>query len=101
MDTKKNEQELTRECFIELISFISVGYFCVSTETRFILQLQKDPLPADFKPEEKNIEAYENHLIFSEYWHAKSLEIACMFLPSDCPLLSHIMLSYQKHHAPT
>ena len=37
----------------------------------------------------------------SEYWHAKSLEIACVFLPSECPLLNHILLSYQKHHAPT
>jgi len=37
----------------------------------------------------------------SEYWHAKSLEIACTFLPSDCPLLNHILLSYQKHHSPS
>jgi len=36
----------------------------------------------------------------SEYWHAKSLEIACTFLPSECPLLNHINLSYQKHFAP-
>lgn len=30
-----------------------------------------------------------------------SLDIACSFLPSDCPLLNHILLSYQKHHAPS
>jgi hypothetical protein len=30
----------------------------------------------------------------SEYWHAKSLEIACSFLPGECPLLNHINLSY-------
>ena len=34
-------------------------------------------------------------------WHSKSLEIAVSFLPSDCPLLNHILLSYQKHHAPS
>ena len=34
-------------------------------------------------------------------WHTKSLEIACSFLPSDCPLLNHVLLSYQKHHAPS
>ena len=39
--------------------------------------------------------------IESEYWHAKSLEIACVFLPSEWPLLNHILISYQKHHAPT
>lgn len=37
----------------------------------------------------------------SEYWHAKSLEVASTFLPSDCPLLNHVLLSYQKHHAPS
>jgi hypothetical protein len=30
----------------------------------------------------------------SEFWHAKSLEIACSFLPGECPLLNHINLSY-------
>jgi len=34
-------------------------------------------------------------------WHTISLEIACSFLPSDCPLFNHILLSYQKHHAPS
>ena len=37
----------------------------------------------------------------SEYWHVKTLEIAATFLPSDCPLLNHVLLSYQKHHAPS
>ena len=36
----------------------------------------------------------------SEFWHAKSLELACCFLPGECPLLNHINLSYQKHFAP-
>ena len=33
--------------------------------------------------------------------HVKALEIATAFLPSECPLLNHIILSYQKHHDPT
>lgn len=36
----------------------------------------------------------------SEFWHAKSLEMSCTFLPGECPLLNHINLSYQKHFAP-
>lgn len=36
-----------------------------------------------------------------EYWHVKALDIACAFLPSECPLFNHILLSYQKHHDPT
>lgn len=89
MNSAKNEFQLTRNSFLEKISLLAVGYFCASTEIRFILQLKEDP---SFKPKEKEPE--------SEYWHAKSLEIACSFLPSDCPLVNHILLSYQKHHAP-
>lgn len=65
----------------------------MSTEIRFIIQL-KDEIKsfAQFDVSHKTAE--------SEFWHSKSLEIAVSFLPSDCPLLNHILLSYQKHHAP-
>lgn len=85
----KNELELTREAFIQKITHLSVAYFCYSTEIRFIIQMKEDP---NCNIEEKQKE--------SEYWHAKSLEIACSFLPGECPLLNHINLSYQKHFAP-
>ena len=79
----KNELELTRESFIFKISHLAVAYFCYSTEIRFILQMKEDP---NFEVTEKQKE--------SEYWHAKSLEVACSFLPGECPLLNHINLSY-------
>ena len=60
-------------------------YFCMSTEMRFLLHSRGKYLKPEVK-EEREIE--------SEYWHAKSLEIACTFLPSECPLLKHILLSY-------
>lgn len=34
---RRNEQELDRQAFLELISFLVVGYFCLSTELRFII----------------------------------------------------------------
>jgi hypothetical protein len=79
----KNELELTRESFIYKISHLAVSYFCYSTEIRFIMQMKEDP---NYDPNEKQVE--------SEYWHAKALEIACSFLPGECPLLNHINLSY-------
>jgi len=36
----------------------------------------------------------------AEYWHGKSLELAVSFLPSDAPVVKHIVSSYQKHHSP-
>ena len=79
----KNELELTRESFIHKISHLAVSYFCYSTEIRFILQMKEDPT---FDQSSKSKE--------SEFWHAKSLEIACSFLPGECPLLNHINMSF-------
>ena len=89
-----NEECLSRDSFLEVISFLIVGYFCASTEIRFIIQLKDEICKfKDFSIEKKTQE--------SELWHTMSLDIACSFLPSDCPLLNHILLSYQKHHAPS
>lgn len=90
MQVPRTEYELTRESFLRKITILSVAYFWTSTELRFIIQLKEDP---SIDCEKKEIE--------SEYWHSKSLEIAWVFLPSEWPLLNHILLSYQKHHSPT
>lgn len=64
-----------------------VAYFCISTEIRFIISIKEEiSLIPNFDITFKTKE--------SEHWHAKSLEIACTFLPSDCPLLNHVLLSY-------
>lgn len=57
----------------------------MSTEMRFLLH-SRGSIYSEATKKEREIE--------SEYWHAKSLEIACTFLPSECPLLKHILLSY-------
>jgi len=75
--------EITRETLLEKIALLSVSYFCISTEKRFLTQNKKaEPIKE------------------SEYWHAKALEIACCFLPSECPLVNHIFSNYQKHYSP-
>lgn len=37
----------------------------------------------------------------SEYWHGKAVELAISFLPSESPLVSHVIMSYEKHHSPS
>lgn len=83
------EIELARDSVIEKLSFLAVSYFCVSTELRFLVNLKDNPNvdPVQIKSE-------------SEYWHGKALELSCTFLPSESPLVSHILSSYNKHHAP-
>jgi len=83
------EVELSRDSILEKVSFLAVSYFCVSTEIRFIVQLKEDP----------NVDAVAKRKE-SEFWHGKALEVSCTFLPSESPLVSHILTSYQKHHSP-
>lgn len=87
-----DEYELSRDSFLSKLAILIVTYFCMSTEMRFLLQSRA----AYLKPEVKKERELE-----SEFWHAKALEIACTFLPSECPLLNHVLLSYQKNHDPT
>lgn len=88
----RNEHQLSRESFLEKLQLLVVSYFCVSTELRFIIQSRSGFMKSEVK-KEKELE--------QEYWHVKALDIACAFLPSECPLFNHILLSYQKHHDPT
>jgi hypothetical protein len=85
LTTSRNEVELSRDSFLEKISLLSVSYFCVSTEMRFLLLSREQYLSSPVK----RTREFE-----SEFWHAKALEIACTFLPSECPLLNHVLLSY-------
>ena len=85
LSTTDKELELTRESILEKITLILVAYFCVSTEKKFLSQLN-----------EANGKVYGEQ---SEFWHAKVLELACHFLPSECPLLGHIFASYQKNYS--
>lgn len=36
----------------------------------------------------------------SEMWHAQALEACTRFLPSECPLVAHVITNYSKHHSP-
>jgi len=60
----------------------------MGTEYRFLHQLKE-------KINEQTFERRD-----SEYWHGKAVEMAISFLPSESPLVSHILMSYEKHHSP-
>lgn len=89
MSSTALELELTREYLLEKICFLAVSYFCMGTEFRFLHQLQ----------EMLGEQIYSRR--DSEYWHGKAVEISCSYLPSESPLVSHILMSYEKHHSPS
>lgn len=49
LSSTRNEQELSRDSFLEKLSLLSVAYFCVSTEMRFILQSREQYLSSPIK----------------------------------------------------
>jgi hypothetical protein len=79
---KRCVYELSKDSLLEKIVLLTVGYFCVGTELRFLMASGKN------KSVQKD----------SEMWHAKALHTSSTFLPGDCPLVSHVTSSYIKHH---
>lgn len=86
-----NSHELTRDAILEKVVLLSIAYFCVGTELRFLHQNQKG------ENSQNQNEKYSKKE--SEKWQAKAVEAACTFLPSECPLVGHVISSYQKHHS--
>lgn len=88
-----NSHELSRDAMLEKIILLAVSYFCVGTELRFLstakeTKPQKNIYGEVVNREEKITKAD------SEKWHAMALESSGTFLPSECPLVSHIIMSY-------
>jgi hypothetical protein len=87
-----NSHELSRDAMLEKIILLSVSYFCVGTELRFLSSNAKDTKSAKSAYGEAPEQAYVK--ADSEMWHAMALETSGTFLPSECPLVSHIIMSY-------
>lgn len=84
---------------LEKIILLSVSYFCVGTELRFLSNTAKDQKPVKTIYGETQV-TQKFSKADSEIWHAMALETSGTFLPSECPLVSHVIMSYQKHHSP-
>ena len=93
-----NSHELSRDAMLEKIILLTVSYFCVGTELRFLNNNNdEDHKTAKSKKTENEKKKLKE---LSEMWHAQALEASARFLPSECPLVSHVITNYQKHHSP-
>ena len=72
--------ELLRDAILEKVVMLTVAYFCIATELRF---LAKD----------KN-----NKKINGENFHYLAVEFSSLFLPVSCPIVKHYIVSYYKHY---
>ena len=77
----ENNHELCKDSMLEKIVLITVAYFCIATEIRFLSNNKGGINKRD-----------------SEAYHAKALHLSTLFLPSDCPLVNHVVNSYKKNY---
>lgn len=96
-----NSHELSRDAMLEKIILLSVSYFCVGTELRFLSKQTSKASKQVMDDPDENAESKKYLLEDSEMWHAMALETCGTFLPSECPLVSHMIISFQKHHSPS
>lgn len=96
-----NSHELSRDAMLEKIILLTVSYFCVGTELRF---LNNSSNVSDEMKSGRKTSTTETNKKFkkeqSEMWHAQALEASTRLLPSECPLVAHVITNYQKHHSP-
>ena len=85
---------------LEKIILLSVSYFCVGTELRFLSKQfnagkgNKSEQGGVMDDMEGNNDFKKYRLGDSEMWHAMALESCGTFLPSECPLVSHMIMSF-------
>ena len=72
--------ELLRDAILEKVVMLTVAYFCIATELRF---LSPDKL---------------NNKTNGEFYHYKAVEFSSLFLPVSCPIVKHYIVSYYKHY---
>ena len=74
--------ELLRDAIIEKILMLTVSFFSISNEIRFL----NSNITASSKTDN------------GSYFHSKCVEIACLFLPITCPVIKHYVTSYGKYY---
>ena len=74
-----NSHELTRDALLEKVILLAISYFCIGTELWFLANSKSD--------KEKGIYSKDD----SEKWQAQAIECACTFLPTECPLVGHVI----------
>lgn len=89
-----NSHELSRDAMLEKIILLSVSYFCVGTELRFLTAQQTKQPAKSIYGSDSCLNQPTYSLKDSEMWHAMGLETSGTFLPSECPLVSHVILSF-------
>ena len=72
--------ELLIDAILEKIVMLTVSYFCIANELRFLCNDKS------------------NNKLNGEFYHYKAIEFSSFFLPVSCPIVKHYIFSYYKHY---
>ena len=72
--------ELLRDAILEKVVMLTVSYFCIASELRFL------------SPDKSNNKTN------GEFYLYKAVEFASFFLPVSCPIVKHYIVSYYKYY---
>lgn len=72
--------ELHRKLLLEKVIYMSIAFFTIATELRF---LHLDDEGTDQ---------------ISEFYHLKAIEMACKHIACSTPYINHLITSYHKHY---
>ncbi|CAK85603.1 unnamed protein product (macronuclear) [Paramecium tetraurelia] len=82
--------EISKRLLLEKIIYLSISYFTIATELRFI-ELEKAKQQGI---KEINTEEFK----LSELYHLKAIEIACKHIACSSQYINHLITTYHKHY---
>lgn len=88
--------EISKNQIEEKIIYLSICYFTLATEIRFLEM--EDLKKQQFTNKYKQQNSQEQKLRISEVYHLKAIEIACKFVACKSPYIDHLVQSYHKHY---
>ena len=96
---EQTTHELGKDSMLEKIVLVSVAYFCIATEMRFLMNKQQQMQQSNINQRNGNKSHHQQYSKHdSEAFHAQALQISSLFLPSECPLVAHIIRSYKRNY---
>ncbi|EAS07471.2 hypothetical protein TTHERM_00572070 (macronuclear) [Tetrahymena thermophila SB210] len=89
--------ELSKKQLIEKMLLLSICFFTIATEIRFIELDKQKSFTTNSKTQQYDLykqDAYKQ----SEIYHLKSIEIVCQAVTCYSPYITHLINSYHKHY---
>ncbi|KAL4456125.1 hypothetical protein ABPG74_014086 [Tetrahymena malaccensis] len=87
--------EISKKMILEKVIYLSISYFTIATEIRFIeIERNKHLNPKSDQTKNIDTEGFKK----SQIYHLKSIEIVCQHITCKSPYINHLITSYHKHY---